>query len=53
MSVTVSNKAEYVCLVIYYITMRMTKYPLLAPFEQDLLSASASESYVKRVFSKS
>jgi len=27
------------------------KYPLLAPFAQDLLSAPASEAYVERVFS--
>ena len=27
------------------------KYPLLAPLAQDLLSASASEAYVERVFS--
>ena len=27
------------------------KYPLLAPLDQDLLSAPASEAYIERVFS--
>lgn len=38
---------------IHWWTTRMSTYPLLSTFAQDVLAAPASEAYVERIFSVS